>query len=186
MFILGKKSRLFNALGLKYGLIFVEGMNRPVIVYCVAHAADELQKLVEKKHLDEEEALAILDQVALAGLVENTIDMFALISHVQPQEGELLFEYIKCTCGSPLPHGYIAKIGTGGKRIHTGTIPGSFVGLVLLDILVESEVTLMPISEAVRLLKAMIDAGLPVIEIEAKNVGELCKLPIDPNNPRGL
>lgn len=164
MFLIGKKKKLLNALGIVYGTIHIEGCQAfPLIDVETAQAA--INHAVEKEMIEPEQAATIMEQIHAAGVAPTIKSVFELAAQAVVLEGlmpSFKFELHK-GCDLPLPHGCIKNEDGQSKPVTT-----LIDGLDLLSNWVDDRDMPLHVLDGVYLVKEMIAAKLPLNEADFK------------------
>ena len=163
MFLIGKKNKLLNALGITYGTIHIEGCNAFSTID-IETAETALKHAVEKKLVDPEQTATILVQIHAAGVAPTPKEVFEVAAQAVIPEGfEPSFSFVlHKDCGLPLPHGNIGDPEKGQTKPLTTLVEG----LNLLAKWVNDCDVPLPVTDGVYLIKEMIAAKLPINDVD--------------------
>lgn len=165
MFLIGKKKKLLNALGLVYGYLCLEGRDKFSVID-IETAGNALNQLVQTGEIDREEVDAILVQMRTAGVAPTLKAVFELALQAEVPEGFVpSFRFVLHECGMPLPHGVITAADGGASDLLMTLVEG----LEYLVKWVEGRDVSLHELDGVYLLKEMVAAKLPVDEADAKS-----------------
>ncbi|MFA6423801.1 MAG: hypothetical protein WCV83_00630 [Candidatus Magasanikbacteria bacterium] len=160
MFIVGKKQKLLNELGIAYGEIHLEGVPLEGTLLFIENAKATLQAVANDGKIEEQEMLDILAQIEEAGVCQTIEKVFEKVSAYEFFADFMpAFRFAVCKDGSyPTPRGQIVREdGAFSKEIHSMA-----EGLEKVANLINSREVVMHVLDGIMLLKQMMAAGLPI------------------------
>ncbi len=158
----GTKNKFLNALGLKYGFLYIEENPSPAIIE-LESAHKILATLMQEKLCEEKEAWALLLEMEDYGILKTLPDVFYEVRrNIVPLDFSPTLNFELCNCQEPSPviHGHVMVRKTDYRV--SGQITALSMGFRHCNYMVHNHrVSLL---NAVVVLKEMLASNLPLLD----------------------